>query len=1758
MTLRPAPGAQIAAGRLRVDATKAIAKLREYQLVDRTAWILEAIRAAVAAGATTIDLQGDSNDVWLSWAGTPWPAEDLPRLFDELVSPEPGASRHHVRLLAAAVNSALGANPAYVDVYAVSEGGALRARYTPDVLETPASDLAESPLQKVQAQPAAIPQGAPVGMHVHFRRRASLEVVSFWLLRADPPELVMARSACSDIATPIQIGDTLFDRKTSTRDVVRVPLGEDLDGWIAVTDTTHVRPSMNDVELWLAERGVLLEQTSIGLGLAALRPPPLRVVIDADRLPTNASRSEVRRDAHPVSTGERRAVERLPELLAQLTAMCSLPDPDPRARHAAIHLLASVIGGEDWALRAREIEPPLRALAELPLVRDAAGVPRPVCWNWSGLVHAGSTPLPQDLAPWLVHVLWAPPDEPTSALPRSWIDKDALSRYLRTAKQARRAEKKFYDHQPREPRVLDRKKPRVRARLGAPVPASCIPDAMFEDVTGEVCVYTEQRGSELVVLLQGREIETVEFDSGLPFAAVIDSPRVTPTDRYRGVARDAGYAHVEQGMRAGVVRAMEAVALAHDQKFVDGYHVALGGTEESDASLIRSALYLSRNLGVQVTAPFEHARIWRTTSGYCSIAELRTHVAIGVVRPQSRVVPLADRLVVYAQDHDHALLAELVASHFVPYETTLLDGPRAPNELATQVMGTEPHALGIEDEGLVVAILPAETARVLVHHRGKLLVEWKREPTLAPCTIAIDCDRVVPTADWTGVVDDAGLVTRDYAPYERALAREVVKALLGERSLELLGGDRVELGGTLGRWLCHALVLASPVEVLGEELLKQLELASLFHVLGDPRRLSIAELAVMFPETIVFVDHATEAVAGFPVLVAEHIVVRTVARLAKRKFRQGSEELAKKRTQIAHELRLGMHRAKPTVPFEVAGTHVRISSTHGKGVIGCGRDTLEIQVLVEGRLFQTITRPQEPPLACVFELTDLSAVDDRFEALRSGKEDTLVAVVRAHCTELVRAIAETFPESLADAGPRRTLLATYARKYPLATDLREALLRAVEFPTVQGGRAKALAARRGSAICVTSWTGEWLAPEGTPDELDGPILLVAGSPELAVVLSALGNTTDVTRDVARLQTQRRIARGLLPSPKCIGAMPELTRRIADLATTALGPGEIALVAGESEVLVHAGGELRERVALACLPSIQLAIEGADLVGEPAAVEKRVGREARQLAVLLVQRVLAQNEPRTLPPEIRRNLRRAILAGSLAALHDAPVFETITGAWIDLAAVQAQRELFGDLWCVPAVPEGDERPLDERRIVLVLSLRDQGLANEHGIPAVDAAQELRWDAQARKNQARPLAESLALDVPGVISKIELTGDGITAPRGFVGVLAPDAAKHRQAWFHRAMHPFPLAKDPCRWPTIAKLDDARLVPDRSWDHPERDDAYKSVIDALHRASNDALRAVAPPPANALASIRVAPWTYDSITLLRAGDIQLRGTLWLAGPPIPAIAPTIRIVEANDESTFVPLRGLGLAGTIYVHTTKRWEREAILETLCKTLHAKLVCELTLTHRRSPDLVTAHLAWALALERIKPEDTRDALFTCFRPSPIDGAALATILGSGSPVVVVGPQSTYPDHAFVDDGSETARIIRNWLGSRLRPPSTRARPDTVEPPPPPASKPAFEHPLQPFVNRLHTRIVTLGIQVAQWRIVDDRDEPIARYEHDTLELAANNRHVLETAAACVANTAWSADALDALAAHCVTVLNVALASITDTTEARAINKLLG
>src|SRR5690606_19272277 len=91
---RPSPaGVLVSAGRLRVDAARAVDKLRDYQLPDPIMWVLEVVRAAVLARAESIRVYGDADDVAIAWDGAPIDPEELARLLDELVDPAPSSSR---------------------------------------------------------------------------------------------------------------------------------------------------------------------------------------------------------------------------------------------------------------------------------------------------------------------------------------------------------------------------------------------------------------------------------------------------------------------------------------------------------------------------------------------------------------------------------------------------------------------------------------------------------------------------------------------------------------------------------------------------------------------------------------------------------------------------------------------------------------------------------------------------------------------------------------------------------------------------------------------------------------------------------------------------------------------------------------------------------------------------------------------------------------------------------------------------------------------------------------------------------------------------------------------------------------------------------------------------------------------------------------------------------------------------------------------------------------------------------------------------------------------------------------------------------------------------------------------------------------------------------------------------------------------------------------------------------------------------------
>ena len=1221
---RAAPGPQLGAGRLRVDAARAIAKLREYQLADRTAWILEAIRAAVAAGANAIELSGDSNDVWLAWHGPPIAAEDLPRLFDELVSPEAADDRHHLRLLAAGVNSGLGLPPAFIDVIAVdATGDALRARYTPDVLGDPDADaetiaaaaaqpmLDDAPLRRMVVEPCAPPrQLAGAGMVVHLRRRVSLEVLGLFVRGGEPPELAIARAACADIAVPLTIGGAVLDRNHATTDVVRVPLGDGLDGWLAIVEplTSAGDPlgPVVDAKMVVAERGVVLATYALDLGVGQTRGPlPVRLFIDARRMPTNASRSEVRRDRHPIAAALHNARALLATLFDALAAQLAAPEPPARARAAALTVLAAAIAGPDWHSAATLLRGPMRTLADLPLLRDATGTSRLVAGAWSGVVHASKRALDADLEPWLRDVLWVPPgDAAERLLAGASRDPRAMRSRARWARRQRRAHRRFFDHGARAATVIAPVAPRVRMRLGAAVDGSCITADQFAELTGEICVFAERATSELVLMLDGRELERIELDSPIPFAAVIDSKALSPGDRYRGAHRDREFAGCERALKCGLVRAVEGLLGAVVTGALPaGFSttIPLAIDRERDAVLARAAIALTRELHVQARPPLTTTLAWRALGGeWLSFSGLAGLDVIGIVPPDHEMRAIGGRVVVVADDVERTMIARARPSAAIVNYASGQATRAEPIALATRMLMPGAVALARHDGDLVGAIAWSATGAAAVVSLRRV----GRGAAVCPAVRAVHdrrrrrCARAGP-----GVERDrrrwrrAGARLRDVgwraAPRDREHADRRTS-----RGPPRASHDRAD--GRVRRRTVPRARDDDAGRALGDELATRLRAHPLVRVHGEYFELSIDEIAARFTGAIPYVDGVAPPVQGYAPIIADKAAAHAIGELAAKPVIDGTAELPRRRAAAVREQRLAALRAVPPHPPAIPYGE-RDRAGHRRARARPRRRGARRVRAARLRREPPVSRVRAPRRAAADRRDRSRHQPDRRRVRHHPRRDDRRdhrrgSRVRTRARDRDRApTAGDARRSGADADAAAR--AARAADPRARRDLRGAGVRD------GGGRTRCRSTPPPPMARSRSPTGtaRGSTPAPTPrPRTTASVLLVRRDDDELRELIALRRAAvvDVTTEVDALQAQRRVARGLQPRPQVHGVAADLKRTLAELgdAGAAFGVGEVGLIGLDASfVQLYERGMARGTRPLDVAPAIQLAVE-ASVIG----------------------------------------------------------------------------------------------------------------------------------------------------------------------------------------------------------------------------------------------------------------------------------------------------------------------------------------------------------------------------------------------------------------------------------------------------------------------------------------------------------------------------------------------------------------------------------
>ena len=809
----------VARGSIRVDARRAAAKLREHLLTDLHAYTLELARAASALGAKKLDVRWDADDVVVSFDSNAIERERLAHLLDFALAESEDASDRALRTLALGVNAALGLGAAHVSVLASDQRGAWQTSWNRAALDqAEAGQRSDTEPKDVALPPDAFPRGVQVSVH----RGLGLEVFKRALLGDQPREVALLAESTHGSELEIRVNGAPIARSARPRALLRARL--DLPE--ARTAAIELLSAGESSSFELSERGVRLLHNVWTPWPSTARAVPLRWVVDADELPTNASRSALRHDSPLALALGSAAEEGLRRVLAALgSKVCGsgeLPDsveilePDETRLEDALGALACAA-----AAVARSGEPlseDLETLLSLPLVHGVGGrriTPRELLLARSVYVWRNAEPLPEELAPWLGSVVWLRGRAVERMLEGMQLaDASELVKLARTGSARRR---QLLAHPASEPVVP----PSVAAIARQSFALDASP---FAGLRGEIVLLApigdKPRPSLLRLFVEQRLIEAIAIEpSFLPLAidtAVSWPEFLRPRFDYSGVERNpelshAVYALVSRAIGMADLGASELGGLPPKERA--SFEVVLRGA-------IAAFSLVPTRLGFVVREPgsFEKqhprlftARVFPTPNARqrVSLSDLtgyarRTgvlavakswHAVSGAVPPDGRPVLVA------GNEEIEAVRAALsVQVNVVSYEPAargrVLDDPGERRAALTgfvrdEVVRQSGHARApmswLEQPDFVAVVAPGLEARVIESHRGVVLRSSSREKGALPLIIAYDDQRTVPTSDWDGVV---WAPTRWHASLESRFLESLVAALEGDRAaLEQLGTD---------------------------------------------------------------------------------------------------------------------------------------------------------------------------------------------------------------------------------------------------------------------------------------------------------------------------------------------------------------------------------------------------------------------------------------------------------------------------------------------------------------------------------------------------------------------------------------------------------------------------------------------------------------------------------------------------------------------------------------------------------------------------------------------------------------------------------------------------------------------------------------------------------------------------------------------------------------------------------------------------------
>ncbi len=830
----------LARGTVLLDPKAALAKMRAYQLADPVSYVLELVRAAVWAGATEVHIENDSDDLIL-WHDGPAPRpDDLTRILEHLFS----VDDRRLRLLAVAINTALGLGVRFLDLYTTHEapeGKVMRVRWTPNpARKATKNDDDDSPFALATQSHVDRPVGMPaVGFRIHVREAFGVEVMREWF-RRDPRETQLLRRHVHRLPVPLWRGrDNLVPTEPApTLAAVRFQAA-DLEGVVALVAPDD--PRANSLEFH--ELGVLLEARPLRPSTPTEPLPPLWMSVDARALPTNVSRSKVDTSGSLGAALTRAWSESLDALVTQgLEALRpDTPWTTPRDPRGPLHdaLLAWILsGGTPWtahmapaAVSSAEAilgETPLalrQRLLDAPLVPIASGgfeTPRQAARSVEGhLLWRGDDPIEADLTPWIQKVLWTQRrSRPLLTLLEALHPRDA-DVALRAAQEARTRYTRFRAHPPQAVTVPPSGPELVRVTVGGPDEAHhgvlIVPAAQGEGAAS----------LHLRAFLEGRPFANEDVDIvAWPLIVALEGPGVRPTASFDAIDRAAGLTEALLPVRRAFVDAIETLAALWSKALPpdDPRGQWMGDAaerlpEDTRRALVRAAWVELSRLNPDPTL---HAKTmteglmrcpalagypaWHTTvrGRFVSLSQI---VAQG--EPPPRAVLRAGwtvqgarrdgREVVKTQRQEETTALSLA---LVPEVKWVDIGDRLPTRTTADLrlllwqgdpLRDDVPALGLERPLARGLVGPLDGDRGLLHlaHHGTVLGSRPRDGALGPMAMLLEDDACVPSsADRWALRDVLG-------PEAVALQIEAEVALVETLALALQG-DRVARGRLRG------------------------------------------------------------------------------------------------------------------------------------------------------------------------------------------------------------------------------------------------------------------------------------------------------------------------------------------------------------------------------------------------------------------------------------------------------------------------------------------------------------------------------------------------------------------------------------------------------------------------------------------------------------------------------------------------------------------------------------------------------------------------------------------------------------------------------------------------------------------------------------------------------------------------------------------------------------------------------------------------